>query len=78
MGQTMDMKRDSRRGVKMHSHPAIVSSNTAVRAEDPVMREGYRNVQGLARRLRQRPLATFAVRATHANADHSWEEFNER
>lgn len=66
MEQTTDMERDSRRGIEMHSHPAGMSSKTVVRAEDPVVWEGHRNVLGLACRSRQRPRTMFAVFATHA------------
>lgn len=66
MEQTTDMECDSRQGNEMHSQPAGMSSNAVVRAEDPVVWEGHRNVLGLACRSRQRPRKMSTVSATHA------------
>ena len=74
----MAMEQDSRRSINERSQAAIAWSRAVVRAEEPVMGEGHRN--GRASRAHRTASRERRSRLQQhmRNADHSWEEFNER
>lgn len=56
----------------------IMSSKTVVRAEEPVMEEGHWNGQDPRAHLASGRERHSRFAKPQCNADHSWEEFNER